>query len=112
MANGIPVRLSVDLTLRARTAAEVLDRSLTQQVEHWARLGQVVESAIQAATVERLKARSYDPHLSARLALATTAEGRAKAAALILERNAIRHGVGPSGRVVRASRSRKLSKNR
>ncbi len=33
MANGIPVRLSEALTMRARTAAEVLERSLTDQVE-------------------------------------------------------------------------------
>ena len=93
MANGIPVRLSADLTVRARAAAQTLDRSLTEQVEHWARLGQAVEDAVMSATVQRLKARSHDAELPARLALASTPEGQAKAAALIRERNPVRHGV-------------------
>ena len=96
--------------MRARTAAEVLDRSLTEQVEHWARLGQVVEDAIAAATVRRLKARSYDPELASRLALASTPEGRAKAAKLIRERNAVRHGTGADGTIVRVGPSRKRSR--
>ena len=83
MANGVPVRLSAELTSRARVAAETLDRSLTQQVEHWARLGQEVEAAVMAATVERLKARSHDADLDKRLALAASAAGRAKALAVI-----------------------------
>jgi len=101
MTSGVPVRLSEALAKRARAAAEVLDRSMTEQVEHWARLGQVVEAAISARTVGRLKARSYDPELSQRLAFVATAEGRAAAARLIRERNAVRHGVGDDGRLVR-----------
>jgi len=104
MASGIPVRLSAELTVRARTAASTLDRSLTEQVEHWARLGQVVEDAILAATVQRLKSRSHDADLANRLARATTAEGRADAAALIKQRDSVRHGIDAKGapRVVRA----------
>jgi ParD-like antitoxin of type II bacterial toxin-antitoxin system len=101
MSGGVPVRLSGALAARARTAAEVLDRSLTEQVEHWARLGQVVEDAILAATVHRLKARSHDPELAQRLAFAATAEGRAKAAKLIRERNPVRHGADERGALVR-----------
>jgi hypothetical protein len=97
MASGVPVRLSEALTLRARAAATVLDRSLTEQVEHWARLGQVVEGAISAGAVHRLKTRSYDPELTERLAVAATPAGRAKAAKLIRERNAIRHGIAEDG---------------
>jgi hypothetical protein len=108
MANGIPVRLSENLAVRARAAAETLDRSLTEQVEHWARLGQVVEEAILASTVQRLKARSHDAELPQRLAIANTREGQAKAAKLIEERNAIRHGIEADGsiRVVRKDKRR------
>jgi hypothetical protein len=108
MANGIPVRLSEALTVRARTAAQTADRSLTEQVEHWARLGQVVEETVLAATVKRLKARSHDDDLDKRIALATTAEGRAKAARLIQQRNPIRHEVSGNGsvRAVRRKRSK------
>jgi hypothetical protein len=87
MANGVPVRLSEALAVRARAASEVLDRSMTEQVEHWARLGQVVEAVIGSATVHQLKSRSFDPDLSQRLAFAATADGRAAAAKLIHERN-------------------------
>src|SRR5437588_9863158 len=103
---GIPVRLSEKLATRAREAAEILDRSLTEQVEHWARLGQIVEAAISAGALERLKARSYDPRLPARLAAADTEQGRAKAAKLIRERNAIRHGTDARGAMVKRSRPR------
>jgi hypothetical protein len=109
MANGIPVRLSADLAARARSIASTQERSLTEQVEHWARLGQVVEDAIMAATVKRLKARSYDPDLAVRLARAMSAEGRAQAADLVRSRNPVRHGIGRDGaiRVERATTSRK-----
>jgi hypothetical protein len=86
MGSGIPVRLSEALAARARTAAEVFDRSLTEQVEHWARLGQEVEAVISAATVQRLKVRSHDPELGRRLAFAASAEGRAAAKQLIQDR--------------------------
>jgi hypothetical protein len=115
MANGIPVRLSEALATRARSAAQVLDRSLTEQVEHWARLGQVVESAISAATVERLKARSHDPQLAERLAVAKTPAGRARAAELIRKRNEVRYGLGPNGEIERQvgrEKRAKLSKAR
>jgi hypothetical protein len=97
MANGIPVRLSADLAQRARTAAETAERSVTEQVEHWARLGQAVEDVVLAKTVQRLKARSHDADLSARIALADSAAGRAKALELIKTRNSTRYGVDAKG---------------
>jgi hypothetical protein len=101
MSGGIPVRLSNSLTVRARAAASVLDRSLTEQVEHWARLGQVVEEVISARAVRQLKGRSYDPDLKQRVAAAGTAEGQARAAKLIRERNPVRHSVSEDGTIVR-----------
>lgn len=106
MSNGVPVRLSAELASRARVAAETLDRSLTQQVEHWARLGQEVEAAVMAATVERLKARSHDPDLDGRLAFAASTEGRARALELIRARNPVRHGIESDGRSVIRKRKR------
>lgn len=91
MANGVPVRLSEALTTRARSVAAVQDRSLTEQVEHWARLGQVVEQAISAGTMMKLKARSYDEGLADALAFADTSEGRAAALELIKNDNEVRH---------------------
>ena len=109
MANGVPVRLSADLAARARTAATTQERSLTEQVEHWARLGQVVEDAVLAKTVQRLKARSHDTKLSARVAYAMTPEGQARAAELIRSRNPVRHGLDAKGAIqaVRATTKRR-----
>ena len=109
MSNGIPVRLSASLAAKARTAAATQERSLTEQVEHWARLGQVVEDVIMAATVKRLKARSHDPDLGARIAESMTAEGRARAAALIAARDPVRHGADAQGKIraVRSGTSRR-----
>jgi hypothetical protein len=73
----------------------------------WARLGQVVEATISAGALQRLKARSYDPELNARLAFATTAAGQAKAAKLIKARNAVRHGIAAGGRLVAVDRDGK-----
>lgn len=115
MANGVPVRLSEQLAARVRATASTLDRSLTEQVEHWARLGQIVESVISAGAVERLKARSIDAELPARLASPETPGGRARARELIRARNPIRHGVDPSGAIIRVDsngKKTKLSKSR
>ena len=110
MAGGIPVRLSEALTVQARTAAETQDRSLTEQVEHWARLGQAVEYVVMSRTVERLKARSHDPALAKRLAAAGSVEGQAKAAEFIRQRNAVLYGIGSGGKLVKVRGRRKTSK--
>lgn len=108
MANGVPVRLSEALTVRARTAAAVLERSLTEQVEHWARLGQAVEAAIASSTLHALKARSHDPDLADRLAAADTPDGRKTAAQLIRARAAAAgHAAKKAARRPRSMRSAK-----
>lgn len=110
MAAGVPVRLSVALTVRARAEAELLERSLTEQVEHWARLGQVVEAAISATAMRGLKKRSHDAELDQRLALAASPEGRARAAALIRTRNAVRYGARDDGAIVGLGRDGRVKR--
>jgi hypothetical protein len=112
MANGVPIRLSAALTESAREVASVLDRSLTDQVEHWARLGQLVEAAVSSDVVMHLKARSHDAKLPRLLAFADTAEGKAKAVALIRERNEYRHGADDVGAIYRVDRNGKKAKPR
>jgi hypothetical protein len=113
MANGVPVRLSEALTVRARTAASVLERSLTEQVEHWARLGQAVEAAISSGAMHALKARSHDPDLADRLAFADTAAGRKAAAQLIRARaGAAAHAEKKAARRPRSLRSVRSAKSR
>ncbi|HYC62342.1 MAG TPA: hypothetical protein VEK79_22510 [Thermoanaerobaculia bacterium] len=51
----MPVKLSDDLVKDARQEAEATDRSLTSQIEHWARLGRKVERVLQHEEVLALK---------------------------------------------------------
>jgi hypothetical protein len=77
---------------------------LTEQVEHWARLGQVVEAAISAETMMRLKARSYDEGLEDALGVADTAQGRTTAAMLIRAENPVRYEELSRGTMVAVTR--------
>ena len=43
---GMPVKLSDELVLSARLEAEAADRSITAQIEHWAKLGRAAEVAL------------------------------------------------------------------
>ena len=52
---GTSLKLSDDLVDEARHEAEAADRSLTSQIEHWARLGRSVESALRHEDVLALK---------------------------------------------------------
>src|SRR5712692_10033373 len=92
VVNGIPIRLSAGLALGAREAAEIQDRSLTEQVEHWARLGQAVEAAVSTRTIVRLKTISYDKRLPRVLAAADTAAARKRVARSIARMNPVRYG--------------------
>jgi hypothetical protein len=90
---GVPVRLSAWLTERARKAAAFQDRSLTEQVEHWARLGERVEAALTSESVKRLKAASHDPKLEGRLA--DTAEKQRQTRDLVMSRPGPWYGIAP-----------------
>ena len=79
MPDGISVRLSIGFAKLAREAARIQGRSLTEQVEHWARLGQSVEAAILSSTVARLKTVSYDQRLLEALASTDTVAARKRA---------------------------------
>ena len=52
---GMPVKLSDDLVSDARQEAEATDRSLTAQIEHWARLGRNVEHVLRHEEILNLK---------------------------------------------------------
>ena len=52
---GMAVKLSDDLVKDARQEAEATDRSLTSQIEYWARLGRTVERVLQHEDILDLK---------------------------------------------------------
>ncbi len=51
---GLPVKLSDDLVTQARAETALSQRSLTGQVEYWARLGQKAEMALSHADLRKL----------------------------------------------------------
>ncbi len=57
----IAVKLSDSLAEAARNAFHDADRSLTGQVEHWARLGKAVEPLFTAPTIAALKKSGGNP---------------------------------------------------
>ena len=52
---GMPVKLSDELVLSARIEAEGADRSITAQIEHWAKLGRAAEVALGYTSATALK---------------------------------------------------------
>jgi hypothetical protein len=59
---GMPVKLSDDLVRLARTEAKAADRSITAQIEHWAKLGRSVEGALRHEDALALKEAGGDLH--------------------------------------------------
>lgn len=56
----MPVKLSNELVELAREEARAADRSITAQIEHWAKLGRSVESALRHEDAVALKASGGD----------------------------------------------------
>lgn len=57
---GMPVKLSDELVQLARKEARAADRSITAQIEHWAKLGRSVETALRHEDAVALKATGGD----------------------------------------------------
>lgn len=58
---GTSLKLSDDLVDEARQEAKAADRSLTSQIEHWARLGRKVERLLRHEDVLALKRTAEEP---------------------------------------------------
>jgi ParD-like antitoxin of type II bacterial toxin-antitoxin system len=52
---AVAVKLSSSIALAARKAAKVADRSLTAQIEHWARLGMQVDEELTGSAMLTMK---------------------------------------------------------
>jgi hypothetical protein len=58
--SAVAVKISSELAALSKAAAEASDRSLTGQIEHWAKLGRAVETQLSAAASIALKASGGD----------------------------------------------------
>ncbi len=61
---GMPVKLSDELVASARKEASSTDRSITGQIEHWAKIGRSVETVLRHQDVQALKRSPADATLS------------------------------------------------
>lgn len=77
---GMPVKLSDDLVISARVEAEATERSITAQIEHWAKLGRAVEAALKHVDILALKRSGGD------LAKAFPRQSKQAAVQALLER--------------------------
>lgn len=60
MPAAVAIKISADLAESARTEASHADRSLTGQIEHWAKLGRVFETLVPAQMATILKRTNGD----------------------------------------------------
>ena len=75
-----PVKISDALILDARLASEVFERSLTGQVEFWARLGRAIEPLLNGDQVLALCRKGSAEPLSALIESVDSSSGRQRVA--------------------------------
>jgi hypothetical protein len=71
-----PVKLSDELVLEARIAAEAQERSIAGQVEYWAKVGRCVERLLDGRQIETLRKTADSPTVSELLQVVDTPKGR------------------------------------
>jgi len=81
-----PVKLSDALVLDARLAGEAFQRSITSQVEFWARLGRAVEPLLDGAHVVALSRTGAVQPISSCIESVDTAAGRRRVADYLASR--------------------------
>lgn len=62
MPSPVAIKVSADFAESVRAAAAAADRSLTGQIEHWAKIGRATESILPAQVAAALKACAGDLH--------------------------------------------------
>ncbi|MFO1313944.1 MAG: hypothetical protein U1F41_17970 [Burkholderiales bacterium] len=92
---GQPIKISEDLALAAREEADVCERSIASQVEHWARIGRAVELVLGHGQVVALKRRAALPELTDAMREATSEAGQRKALKHVAKLGGPRFGVDP-----------------
>lgn len=83
MGATIPLRIDSELVNQARNVGALHDRPPTAQIEHWAKLGRVLDSVLSGKSIAHVKQLSRIDDLDAILALTQTPAGQAKARAVI-----------------------------
>jgi len=95
---GLPIKISEALALAARSEAEVFDRSIASQVEHWAQIGRAVEQVLGHDQVAALKRQAGMPEFSAAMRQASSEAGQQRALEHLRKLGGPRYSVDPSRR--------------
>ncbi len=95
MAATTPLRFDSAFVNEARFSAELMERSVTAQVEFWAKLGRVAEAVFAHDRIQLLKATGRVQDLDTLLARVGTPEGRELAKAEIARHGTPIYGTDP-----------------
>jgi len=96
MGTTTPLRISDELVNAARNTAALLDRSITGQLEFWAKLGRVIEATCSNATVISLQKAERVADIAKLVSQADTPEGRQLAKEEISRHGTPLYGTDPA----------------
>ena len=83
MSTTVPLRIDSDLVNQARSTGSLFDRPITAQIEHWAKLGRVLDAVLSGASVVQVKKTARVADIDRVVALSQTEGGRKKVRAVI-----------------------------
>ena len=72
---GKSVRIATELMNEAETAAQIHQRSLSAQVEHWARIGAAIDGSLNTYDIAKIKTAKSDEQIYSVLASIITGRG-------------------------------------
>lgn len=83
MASTIPLRIDSELVNQARSSGALFDRPSTAQIEHWAKLGRVLDTVLSGSSAAKVKELAQVKGLDEVVKLSQTDAGQKKARAII-----------------------------
>lgn len=94
----MPIKISEALALAARTEAEVFERSIASQVEHWAQIGRAVEQVLGHGQVAALKRQAGIREFSDAMRKVSSEAGQRRALAHLRKLGGPRYSLDPARR--------------
>ena len=96
MSTTVPLRIDSELVHQARSAGAIFDRTPTAQIEHWAKLGRVLDSVLSGKSIANVKQRARVAGIEQIVSLSQTKAGQAKARAIISRHGGPVYGADPA----------------
>ena len=83
MSSTVPLRIDSDLVNQARSIGALFDRPSTAQIEHWVKLGRVLDTVLSGTSTAKVKELARVTVLDEVVTLSQTGAGQKKAHAII-----------------------------